>query len=1355
MRMRATKPFCVKDSRFDCLRYCKTAAWLTAALSFLLLLIRPGQAQDLAHSSSRTAMATRERPQLPDHLSDEIAHLEKTVKDALRQPENLKLLTEAIPIAERALSIRQTHQGKAWWETVDAQHRLFDLHLLSGLGAEQRAKLAQADAFERQVKQLYNEGKYSEGIGPALEACEIRRHILGEKHHYYTASLNNLALLYSHLGRYEEAEQLYNKALEIDKQAGGEEHPEFATDLNNLAELHIDRGQYRQAEPLLRRALEIQKNAAGKEDEGYAAGLNNLAEFYRTTGRYPEAEPLLLQCLTILKKKGGGDPRYATVLNNLGALYEKVGRYEEAETRYLRSLEITKEKWGEEHPDYAIALNNLALLYRDMGQYPKAVPLLLQASRINEKFFGKEHPVHATDLNNLAAVFSEMGRSTEAESLFLESNEIVRKRLGETHPFYATSLSNLADFYVTLGRYEQSEPLFRQALEIEKTALGPDHPNYAIHLSNLSRLYYLMGRWDQTESLLLQALKIESRTLGEEHPAFANNLGNLAVLYIDLDRREEAERLFLKELEIKKRTLGPEHPSYAIDLANLAGLYFTMGRYEQAEPLLLHALEVEKRTLGDEHPVYLFALNNLAGLYTEMGRYEDAELRYRSALEITKKVLGEQHPAYTKYLYGLAIALVSSGQEEEASRLLLASAHAEFKRFIVNFPAMSDPQKQQFLIASGPRQSPMLWSLVFAGHSTAETGLDVALLSKQLLFEAARQESAVLGEVLASASPEWQASWHERELLHSEYAALELQNLSESGRPQLPGHKPVDLRRLRSLYTRIEELEQQLRQTNSAYAKQARLKEITLNDVRRALHANEALVEYVQYRRYDTENKKWATLHYGAFVLRGDNGEVAAVDLGEAEGVNGIDPAVQRLRRDLDEFTVAWNAKNAVGGATPSAKQLALQESENSNTPGVLSERRTALALADLRSAAWDPIEKHLSGVKRVYIAPDGQLSLIPFEALARRNRNGGWRYLAEDWEFVYVGTGRDLGRLSLTAATQATQPSAKTAVLVGNPAFDALPNEVAREVAGLDSRVQQATSLQPNPATDVTDSDLELGDSTGGALSSMQIPRNWQQMPVLAQFVKHTGEQLSRYGWSVNMLQDLRATEEAVKKLPAPRILQFATHGYLMTSPARNLPTWDNPLLHSMLMLAGVNSWHANQSVFYRVGRELLPKPEAQRRGLSQEQLQQSRVQVDDGILTAYEVTGMNLRGTELVNLTACDTGLGDVTPDGVAGLRQGFLLAGARSLTMSLWKIPAQEATNQIEDFYYRWLTGKTGTKSPVKYEAFREAQLAALDQARAKYRKGYPFYWAGIVFVGDPGDLPGSSPNTTAASEPSQKP
>jgi CHAT domain-containing protein len=394
------------------------------------------------------------------------------------------------------------------------------------------------------------------------------------------------------------------------------------------------------------------------------------------------------------------------------------------------------------------------------------------------------------------------------------------------------------------------------------------------------------------------------------------------------------------------------------------------------------------------------------------------------------------------------------------------------------------------------------------------------------------------------------------------------------------------------------------------------------------------------------------------------------------------------------------------------------------------SEEKIAEASSALRALIWAPMEKQLTGVHRVYVAPDGQLSLIPFEALARKSASGDWQYLTEETELVYLGTGRDLSRLASTRAPSTAHVS-ETAVLIGNPDFNAAPEALAAMEAHISPREAVTVSARRPIAHSPSTLGVDGGDDT-----RLQIPRNWNQVAVLAALIQQASDQLQHYGWTVTKWTDQQAVKEWVESLEAPRILQFATHGYIMDRASNDPQGWDNPLLRSMLIMAGVNDWHP----VYRVDDTFLPEATARARGLNDDQLRVARAELSDGVLTAYEVTGMHLQGTELVNMTACETGLGEVTPDGVAGLRQGFLLAGARSLTMSMWEVPAQETTQELGDFYENWLgNGSQQTQHEHRYEAFHAAQLAALNRAREHHGSGHPFYWAGTIFFGAPGDLP----------------
>ena len=189
-------------------------------------------------------------------------------------------------------------------------------------------------------------------------------------------------------------------------------------------------------------------------------------------------------------------------------------------------------------------------------------------------------------------------------------------------------------------------------------------------------------------------------------------------------------------------------------------------------------------------------------------------------------------------------------------------------------------------------------------------------------------------------------------------------------------------------------------------------------------------------------------------------------------------------------------------------------------------------------------------------------------------------------------------------------------------------------------------------------------------------------------------------------------ATEESFKAIgragASPRILHLATHGFFFPDPKDTLlrqtfgdqkPALhlsDHPMIRAGLLLAGANhAWKTGKP--YKDGTE-------------------------DGILTAYEISQMNLANTELVVLSACETGLGDIQGnEGVYGLQRAFKIAGAKYLIMSLWQVPDKQTSLLMTTFYKKWLEEKMAIP-----EAFRAAQKelreAGLD----------PYQWAGFVLV-----------------------
>jgi CHAT domain-containing protein len=343
-----------------------------------------------------------------------------------------------------------------------------------------------------------------------------------------------------------------------------------------------------------------------------------------------------------------------------------------------------------------------------------------------------------------------------------------------------------------------------------------------------------------------------------------------------------------------------------------------------------------------------------------------------------------------------------------------------------------------------------------------------------------------------------------------------------------------------------------------------------------------------------------------------------------------------------------------------------------------------APALA-LRTLLWEPLAQALPPqAQRLVIAPDGALALVPFEAL----RLPSGKYLVETMKISYVATGRDL------MPQPQPQDKAQGALILADPAYDDAGAGVAGAAPG-----------------------LRTGVALPKGLRFRSLPGFAREADAVARLLQ------AQSGWPVEVRRGVAASEEALAQRPRPRLWYAITHGFFLGDVQRQPPTrlrsleyvaagagparlpnvGPDPRLRSGLALAGANKWQERSA-----------------KGLS------------DGLLTALEVETLDLWGTELVVLSACETGLGEVqVGEGVLGLRRAFQLAGAQTVVASLWKVPDAETEQLMTTFLGRWLQGQG------KAEALRQAQLDLIRRLRAtaSRREAPPLYWAGFICHGQP--------------------
>ncbi|WP_224370983.1 CHAT domain-containing tetratricopeptide repeat protein [Hyalangium versicolor] len=1120
------------------------------------------------------------------------------------------------------------------------------------------ARLIEAQKAFDEGQRLGETGKYSEAIPLVEHALELREAALGGTHPSVGHCLNLLGDLHRLEADYVRAESLLQRALAILEAAHGKQHPDVAQSLHNLAALYEDQGQHARAESLYERALAIREVTLGPQHPDVAQTLNGLGVLHEVQGDYARAEQLHERALAIREATFG--PQHSLVaesLGNLAVLHDEQGDFVRAEPLYKRALAMEEATLGPQHPRVALSLNNLGMLYKSQGNYARAEPLYQRALAIREVTLGPRHPDVAQSLNNLARLYDDQGNYARAEALYERALAIYQATLGEDHPRLAVPLNNLASIYKLQADYARAEPLFARALAISEAALGKQHPNVASLLNNMASLYQDQGDPARAEPLYERALTIRQAALGEKHPMVAHSLNNLARLYQSQGDFTRARPLYERAIGILEATLGPQHPDVARGLANLASLYKTQGDYARAEPLYERALAIRKAALGEQHPDVASSLNTLAELYQAQGNSARAEPLYERAITLREATLGKDHPDVAISLEGLARLRLAQQRLGDAMPLFeraFAISEQHLRKEVYGF-SEARLANALYLLRMGEER---LYELARSHPENAQVrhlALTAALLRKGRSVEEIANTSRIVYRGLGQ---EERATFERLRALRTLFS-----NLSLAG----PGKLSADAyqQRLQELADQGDALEAELARRSAPLRALRALPPPSevMDRVASTLPKDGALVEFVSYRAPPLVPNPGAAApsqpRYLALLLFSD-GRTQALDLGPAAR---IDAAALRLRDTLA-----------------------------SNSFSYLPEAQALHALA------FQPLVPRLGKVQRLFLSPDGQLSLVPFAAL-----HDGRSFLVDAWNITYLTSGKEL-----LPRSENLDPS-HSVIVLADPDFGSL-------------------AAAPLPISQSTPASTRRSASLERFFSTLRADFADRPVPPLPGTRKEA-ESIRRLLPQARLLLGSAASKEALMKLATPGILHIATHGFFLEDAAAPAATRavvqpgglaessplqlpPDPLLRSGLVLAGA---HATAT-----------GPGPQRR--------------EDSLVTALELAGLDLWGTQLVVLSACDTGRGNVKPgQGVYGLRRALVVAGTETLVTSLWKVN-DEATQELMEGYYRHMVAGLGRTSALR-EAMKELRR----------KRPHPHFWAAFIALGRDEPLQGLAPALQAPTAP----
>jgi CHAT domain-containing protein/Tfp pilus assembly protein PilF len=1005
----------------------------------------------------------------------------------------------------------------------------------------------------------------------------------------------------------------------------------------------------------------VELRDATEDDRALHEARKLNTEFVRlyNAGDYDEARSLAERVLEIRERVLGPEhPDVAQALNSLAVFYVDMGDYARAEPLYERALATREKALGPEHIDVAITLSDLANLYKDRGYYAKAEPVYKRALTIWEKALGPEHPDVATTLDDLADLYKDRGYYAEAEPLLQRALIIRERALGQEHLHIGISLNNLANLYLIKGDHAMAEPFYQRALVILEKVLGQEHPDLATSLNNLAFVYRNRGDYAKAEQLFQRTLTIKEKALGQEHPGLAQSLNSLAFVYMKKGDYERAESFYHRALAIREKALGATHPDVAASLNNLAILHMTKGDYERAEPFYRRALAIRERALGPEHPDLADSFNNLASLHCKRGNYAEAEPLYERALAIREKSLGPEHPDVADSLNNLARLYAAKGDITRAVTILARANAVDERNFAHNLAIGSERQKLAYLDLFS-KHTDFILSLQSQAAPNDPEALDLAFTT--LLRRKGRGLDAMTDTIATlrhNATPQDQELLSQLIEARSRLAALTL---------EVSGVTKPDTYRIqvKPLEDEVDELEGKLSSRSAKFRTQTQ--PVTLAAVQAALPADSALVEFAYFTPLEPQTEQSKSPRYLAYVLS-SQGQARWVDLGEAAVINRAVDAWRKALRDPTRTDVKRRARAV--------------------------DKRVMRPVRSL-------LNEMLGSTRRLLIAPDGSLNLIPFAALVDEQN----RYLVERYSISYLASGRDLLRL------QTSEPSKAPPLVVANPDFGRL--------ATIAMRRGQAKSRTRNQARSQIDTTRVF---------FQQLPGTEDEALAIKALIP-----------KASVLRREEATETALKQARGPHILHIATHGFFLNyhgappaendakravssgptglasaPPANSLPATEplsdlrltkfaaqikDPLLRSGLALAGAN--HRKSSD-------------------------------EDGVLTALEAAYLDLSGTKLVVLSACDTGVGEVkNGEGVQGLRRALVLAGSESQVISLWPV-SDESTKDLMISYYKALRQGAG-----RSEGLRQVQLQML---RGRRDLRHPFYWAAFIQSGEWANLNG---------------
>jgi CHAT domain-containing protein/Tfp pilus assembly protein PilF len=869
--------------------------------------------------------------------------------------------------------------------------------------------------------------------------------------------------------------------------------------------------------------------------------------------------------------------------------------------------------------------------------------------------------------------------------------KIIQENFGLDDIRMAAFLKNLGGWLRVCCRFDQAEKYLNRDLQISLAFYDSNHISLVTTYRQLGVLFYRKGEYGKAMEYLEKArdIHIGNSRFDANLGYIMNNMGNI---YLAQGKYEDAEAAYVQAFELRLKSEDFTNPHLGEPLNSLGNLHAILGEYSESIRYYNWALYFRERILGPEHESLVYSLNGLGHVYVELGLYEKADTAFQRALHISQSTFGPEHLMVARTCANLGDLYMSQGEYVEAERHYLSAL--DINNNLMGENHYTAVKSLESICRLCRLQNNAVKAMEYAEHSCN--------IRQRHFEENARilseEEALIFSQFLRIAADNYISCYFELDsgIGNTRDVAEVILSCKGQVSDEIFDRQKALVKETDSITLALVD------SLNSAKDKLSYFYVRKLGndyDMEAYSYVSDSLNEYIERLEADLSNRS------ASFKSYRDRKNVSVDRIGSCLPGKSILVEFYKYNRNQanpDSSTAAYLAVIIADREKPVVINLGNSSDIDSLVSGyrkhmlfMSGERAMANDLDQwkydrinkaLYERIWRPIEDFTGDRDLVLISPDGALNMISFAGL----KDNAGKYPIEKYAIHYLSSGRDIIRFGNETEV------GNGLFALGDPDYDASVSE------------RLALSSRPKDVYATADHGLtsNIRSASEGFKNIAVYPLPWTKVEIenIVKIWKAFSDE------PVIRCLGLKASEDRFKReSPGNRIIHLATHGYFLQDIHQedlpvgeynldNLYVGEHPLLRSGLFFSGGN----------------LHGEGADSAG------------IEDGILTAYEVSAMDFTGAELVVLSACETALGEVKcGEGVYGLRRAFQMAGARTVISALWPVSDKRTSEMMKKLYSR-----EGRTLP---EQIRKLQLDMIQDLRAHGENDHPFNWGAFIAQG----------------------